>query len=90
MGPPCTEVSQEHQLPFTQWQISDMLVMGPLSATSSLLQAFPCTFKSHLQSGLVLLNPLMNGPTNRTLNSTQQEIYWPSRLRTLRKRETLL
>lgn len=82
MGSPCTEISQEHQLPFTQWQISNMLVMDSLSAISGLLQAFPCTFECYLQSGLVLLDPFMNGPTNRTFNSTQQKIYWQSRFLT--------
>lgn len=78
LGPPGTKVTQVHQLPLLQWQISYMLVMDSLSPIGSMFQALPCTFKCYLQMDLVLLNPLMDRPTDRALNPTQQETYWQS------------
>lgn len=48
--------------------------MGSALAICSLLQAVSCPFKRYLQSGLMFLNPLTNRPTNRTLDSPQQEV----------------
>lgn len=56
-----------------------MLVMVSLFVVSCMLQMFSGSIKNHVQMGLEFLNPLMNSAMDRTLNPTQNKIYWESR-----------
>lgn len=90
MGPPCTEVLQENQLPFPQRQISNMLIVDPFPDDQQPAAGVPL----HLQMlSAVVLGALE--PTHEQTHQQDSQLYPTESLlavsvldQTSRKRET--
>ncbi len=74
MATPSAVVTKIDQLAHLQWGMTYTLIVTLFTALSCHQQPLPSVAKSHLQSGLMLDQPVFNLPRHWVLDTTQKEI----------------
>lgn len=74
MASPGTMVPKIDKLAHLQWGMAYSLIVTLFTALSCHQQPLSSIFKSHLQSGLMLDQPVLNLPRHWVLDTTQKEV----------------